>query len=159
MCWVLITGPQNQHQTLPARDRRQLAADRQQREQERRETGSRGRRASKGYVCPSVYRNAPEIHTGESGVPAIKGLTGFKYPLMPDGSLLLELVDESGAVAAAQTITPHGEKRLPDGFGKAQGISRRKRARIAAERFNCRGLATALSSSPDAPGRAGSGSN
>ena len=35
MCWVLITGPQNQHQTLPARDRRQLAADRQQREQER----------------------------------------------------------------------------------------------------------------------------
>jgi putative DNA primase/helicase len=25
---------------------------------------------------------------------------------MPDGSLLLELVDESGAVAAAQTITP-----------------------------------------------------
>jgi putative DNA primase/helicase len=31
---------------------------------------------------------------------------------MPDGSILLELVDESGAVAAAQTITPQGEKRL-----------------------------------------------
>jgi putative DNA primase/helicase len=31
---------------------------------------------------------------------------------MPDGSLLLELVDESGAVTAAQTITPQGEKRL-----------------------------------------------
>jgi putative DNA primase/helicase len=28
---------------------------------------------------------------------------------MSDGSLLLPLVDESGAVVAAQTITPQGE--------------------------------------------------
>ncbi len=40
---------------------------------------------------------------------------------------------------------PRRRKATSDGFGKARGISRRKRARIAAERFNCRGLATALS--------------
>jgi putative DNA primase/helicase len=47
---------------------------------------------------------------------------------MPDGSLLLELVDESGAVTAAQTITRRG-KATSDRFSKARGISRRKRAR------------------------------
>lgn len=63
---------------------------------------------------------------------------------MPDGSLLLELVDESGAVAAAQTITPQ-ERSDSDRFSKARGISCRKRARIAAERLIAEGLATALS--------------
>jgi hypothetical protein len=50
-------------------------------------------------------------------------------------------------------------KATSDRFGKARGISRRKRARIAAERFNCRGAGYRPFSSPDAPGRADSGSN
>lgn len=49
---------------------------------------------------------------GESAYLIAKGLTGFTFPLLPDGALLLPLVDVSGTVEAAQTITPQGEKRL-----------------------------------------------
>jgi putative DNA primase/helicase len=38
-------------------------------------------------------------------------------PVLASGSLLL-LVDDSGAVTAAQTITPQGEKRLLTGSAK-----------------------------------------
>ncbi|NGG91076.1 DUF927 domain-containing protein, partial [Klebsiella pneumoniae] len=81
---------------------------------------------------------------GESEYLQSKGLTGFKYPLMPDGSLLLELVDESGAVTAAQTITPQGEKRLIKGSAKrgayyAVNALERPQSVVIAE-----GLATAL---------------
>jgi putative DNA primase/helicase len=41
-----------------------------------------------------------------------------QLPGYADGSLLLPLVDESGAVVAAQTITPQGEKRLLTGSAK-----------------------------------------
>jgi putative DNA primase/helicase len=49
--------------TAASQRREQLESDRQQRAGAP-ETGSRGRRAAKGYVCPSVCRNAPERHTG-----------------------------------------------------------------------------------------------
>ncbi|WP_409339890.1 DUF927 domain-containing protein [Lelliottia wanjuensis] len=55
---------------------------------------------------------------GESAYLISKGLTGFAYPLLPDGALLLALVDVSGIVTAAQTITPQGEKRLLVDSGK-----------------------------------------
>ncbi|EMQ0022896.1 DUF927 domain-containing protein, partial [Enterobacter hormaechei] len=59
--------------------------------------------------------------------------------------LLLELVDESGAVAAAQTITPQGEKRLLTGSAKrgayhAVNAPEQPQSVLIAE-----GLATALS--------------
>jgi putative DNA primase/helicase len=85
------------------------------------------------------------VTQGESEYLQSKGLTGFNYPLMPDGSLLLELVDESGAVAAAQTITPQGEKRLLTGSAKrgayhAVNAPEQPQSVLIAE-----GLATALS--------------
>ena len=50
--------------------------------------------------------------SGEPAYLVAKGLGGFTFPLLPDGSLLLSLVDMSGTVTAAQTITAQGEKRL-----------------------------------------------
>ncbi|WP_233981463.1 TOPRIM and DUF927 domain-containing protein [Pectobacterium versatile] len=53
-----------------------------------------------------------QAQTGESAYLAGKGLTGFSYPLLPDGSLLLALQDGNGTITAAQTIKPDGTKRL-----------------------------------------------
>lgn len=85
------------------------------------------------------------VTQGESDYLQSKGLTGFNYPVMSDGSLLLPLVDESGAVVAAQTITPHGEKRLLTGSAKrgayhAVNAPEQPQSVLIAE-----GLATALS--------------
>ncbi|MBQ4790135.1 DUF927 domain-containing protein [Pectobacterium versatile] len=53
-----------------------------------------------------------QAQPGESAYLAGKGLTGFFYPLLPDGSLLLALQDKNGTTTAAQTIKPDGTKRL-----------------------------------------------
>ncbi len=55
---------------------------------------------------------------GEPAYLAGKGLPGFTYPILPDGTLLLVLVNEYGEDAAAQTITAKGEKRLLTGSVK-----------------------------------------
>ncbi|HBV8935253.1 TPA: DUF927 domain-containing protein [Klebsiella pneumoniae] len=123
---------------------RQLAADRQQREQERQKQAAEDadqRRATFARLYTGMRLRSIQ---GESDYLQSKGLTGFKYPLMPDGSLLLELVDESGAVTAAQTITPQGEKRLIKGSAKrgayyAVNALERPQSVVIAE-----GLATAL---------------
>ncbi|MBQ4778281.1 TOPRIM and DUF927 domain-containing protein [Pectobacterium versatile] len=53
-----------------------------------------------------------QAQLGESAYLAGKGLSGFSYSLLPDGSLLLALQDENGTTTAAQTIKPDGTKRL-----------------------------------------------
>jgi putative DNA primase/helicase len=63
---------------------------------------------------------------------------------MPDGSLLLELVDESGAVAA-QTITPQGEKRLLTGSAKRGAYHAVNAPESPQSVLIAEGLATALS--------------
>ncbi|EPB3202230.1 DUF927 domain-containing protein [Escherichia coli] len=55
---------------------------------------------------------------GEPAYLTGKGLPGFTYPILPDGTLLLVLVNEYGEDAAAQTITAKGEKRLLTGSAK-----------------------------------------
>ncbi|ENL7652156.1 DUF927 domain-containing protein [Enterobacter hormaechei] len=108
-------------QTDPAiasQRREQLEADLQQREQERQQQAAEDaeqRRATFARLYAGIRQS---VMQGESEYLQSKGLTGFNYPVMPDGSLLLDLVDESGAVAAAQTITPQGEKRLLKGSAK-----------------------------------------
>lgn len=123
---------------------RQLAADRQQREQERQKQAAEDadqRRATFARLYTGMRLRSIQ---GESEYLQSKGLTGFKYPLMPDGSLLLELVGESGEVTAAQTITAQGEKRLIKGSAKrgayyAVNALERPQSVVIAE-----GLATAL---------------
>ncbi|HBQ2506406.1 TPA: DUF927 domain-containing protein [Klebsiella pneumoniae] len=124
---------------------RQLAADRQQREQERQKQAAEDaehRRATFARLYTGMRLRSIQ---GESEYLQSKGLTGFKYPLMPDGSLLLELVDESGAVAAAQTITPHGEKRLLTGSAKRGAYHAVNAPESPQSVLIAEGLATALS--------------
>jgi putative DNA primase/helicase len=64
---------------------------------------------------------------------------------LPDGSILLELVDESGAVAAAQTITPQGEKRLLTGSAKRGAYHAVNAPEQPQEVIIAEGLATTLS--------------
>ncbi|WP_342323684.1 DUF927 domain-containing protein [Kosakonia sp. BYX6] len=95
-----------------------LEASRQQREQERQQQvaeDAEQRRVTFARLYAGMRQRAAE---GESDYLISKGLPGFNYLVMPDGSLLLPLVDESGAVVAAQTITPTGEKRLLAGSAK-----------------------------------------
>ncbi|MCL5590068.1 toprim domain-containing protein [Enterobacter roggenkampii] len=125
--------------------REQLEADRQQHEQERQKQAAEDaeqRRATFARLYAGMRLRSIQ---GESEYLQSKGLTGFKYPLMPDGSLLLELVDESGAVAAAQTITPHGEKRLLTGSAKRGAYHAVNAPESPQSVLIAEGLATALS--------------
>lgn len=124
--------------------REQLEADRQQREQERQKQAvgdAEQRRATFTRLYAGMRQNVTQ---GESDYLQSKGLTGFNYPVMPDGSLLLELVDESGAVAAAQTITPKGEKRLLTGSAKRGAFHAVNTAEQPEIVLIAEGLATAL---------------
>jgi putative DNA primase/helicase len=125
--------------------REQLEADRQQREQERQKQAAgdaEQRRATFARLYAGMRQSATQ---GESDYLQSKGLTGFNYPVMPDGSLLLELVDESGAVAAAQTITPQGEKRLLTGSAKRGAYHAVNAPESPQSVLIAEGLATALS--------------
>lgn len=135
-------------QTDPAaasQRREQLEADRQQREQEHQQQTAEDaeqRRATFARLYAGMRQNVTQ---GESDYLQSKGLTGFNYPAMPDGSLLLPLVDESGVVAAAQTITPHGQKRLLTGSAKRGAYHAVNAPGQPQEVIIAEGLATTLS--------------
>ncbi|MCL6325003.1 TOPRIM and DUF927 domain-containing protein [Pectobacterium polaris] len=61
---------------------------------------------------PRLEKLTTQAQPGESAYLAGKGLTGFSYPLLSDGTLLLTLQDANGTTTAAQTIKPDGSKRL-----------------------------------------------
>lgn len=131
--------------TAASQRRGQLEADRQRHEQERQKKAAEDaeqRRATFARLYAGMRQRAIQ---GEAEYLQSKGLTGFNYPLMPDGSLLLELVDESGAVAAAQTITPQGEKRLLTGSAKRGAYHAVNAPESPQSVLIAEGLATALS--------------
>ncbi|WP_049013537.1 toprim domain-containing protein [Klebsiella quasipneumoniae] len=125
--------------------RGQLEADRQRHEQERQKKAAEDaeqRRATFSRLYAGMRMRAIQ---GEPEYLQSKGLAGFNYPLMPDGSLLLELVDESGAVTAAQIITPQGEKRLLTGSAKRGAYHAVNAPESPQSVLIAEGLATALS--------------
>ena len=125
--------------------RGKLEADRQRHEQERQKKAAEDaeqRRATFSRLYAGMRQRAIQ---GEAEYLQSKGLTGFNYPLMPDGSLLLELVDETGAVTAAQTITPQGEKRLLTGSAKRGAYHAVNAPESPQSVLIAEGLATALS--------------
>ncbi|MDM2830930.1 DUF927 domain-containing protein [Citrobacter sp. Cpo085] len=131
--------------TAASQRREQMESERQQREQERQKQAAEDAEQRRATFTRLYAGMRQSVTRGESEYLQSKGLTGFNYPVMPDGSLLLELVDESGAVAAAQTITPQGEKRLLTGSAKrgayhAVNAPEQPQSVLIAE-----GLATALS--------------
>ena len=149
-------------QKTTSQRREQLAAEHQQREQvrqqeaeaettRRRNAFTANYQALTGAATPaqaSAYLTAKGL---QCPLPVL--LDGFTFPerskrkplSFPAGTLLLPLVDESGTVTAAQTITPQGEKCLVTGSTKkgafyALNAPERPEAVLIAE-----GLATALS--------------
>ncbi|MGE5988673.1 DUF927 domain-containing protein [Klebsiella michiganensis] len=131
-------------QKAASQRREQMDTERRQHEQERQQRAAvdaEQRRDTFARLYAVKSQNATQR---ESEYVIAKGLNGFPFPVLPDGSLLLALVGESGAVIAAQTITAQGEKRLIKGSAKrgayyAVNALERPQSIVIAE-----GLATAL---------------
>ncbi|HFL5817034.1 TPA: DUF927 domain-containing protein [Enterobacter roggenkampii] len=131
--------------TAASRRREQMESERQQREQERQKQAAESAGQRRATFASLYAEKRQSVTQGESEYLIAKGLDGFTFPLLPDGSVLLELVDESGAVTAAQTITPHGEKRLLTGSAKRGAYHAVNAPESPQSVLIAEGLATALS--------------
>ncbi|WP_323093680.1 DUF927 domain-containing protein [Klebsiella variicola] len=123
----------------------QMKAESQQREQERQRRELAEIEQRRGLFVSHWHGLAETAFEGESEYLMNKGLVGFTFPVLPDGSLLLGLVNESDAVTAAQTITPQGEKRLLAGSAKRGAYHAVNAADAPQSVLIAEGLATALS--------------
>lgn len=88
---------------------------------------------------------AAQAKPGEPAYLAGKGLPGFTFPVLPDGAMLLVLVNENGDTVAAQTITAEGEKRLLTGSAKKGSYHAINTTESPQTVIIGEGLATALS--------------
>lgn len=79
----------------------------QQEETKAREKAEKHERFTERY-----RRTIAHIKRGESDYIKAKGFQGVEMDLLPDGSLIIPLLDGNGTITAAQTIKPNGEKRL-----------------------------------------------
>ncbi|EJG2168683.1 TPA: DUF927 domain-containing protein [Citrobacter freundii] len=136
---------EEQDEAKASQRRKQLEAESQRREQERQKKAVEEAEQRQSVFVSHYQRLTTESVPGESQYLAGKGLTGFTFPVLPDGSLLLALVDESGAVTAAQTITPMGEKRLLTGSTKRGAYHAVNAPESPQSVLIAEGLATALS--------------
>ncbi len=124
--------------------RSQLSAAHQQREHERQKqvtADKEQRRATFARLYGEALQNSVQ---GESEYLINKGLTGFTYPITKAGAMLVALTDETGAVNAAQTITPQGEKRLLAGSAKRGAYHAVNAAEAPQNVLIAEGLATAV---------------
>ncbi|WP_407212061.1 toprim domain-containing protein [Enterobacter hormaechei] len=131
--------------TAASQRREQMESERQQREQERQKQAAESEKQRRATFASLYAEKRQSVTQGESEYLIAKGLDGFTFPLMPDGSLLLELVDESGVVTAAQIITPPGEKRLLTGSAKRGAYHAVNAPESPQSVLIAEGLATALS--------------
>ncbi|HHG0703066.1 TPA: DUF927 domain-containing protein [Klebsiella pneumoniae] len=134
-----------QDETTASQKREQMKAESQQREQERQRRKLAEIEQRRGLFVSHWQGLAETAFEGESEYLMNKGLVGFTFPVLPDGSLLLGLVDESGTVTAAQTITQQGEKRLLAGSAKRGAYHAVNAADAPQSVLIAEGLATALS--------------
>lgn len=136
---------EEQDEAKASQRRKQLEAESQRREQERQqraENDATQRRSTFTRLFDEMRQNAAQ---GESEYLIAKGLSGFTFHILTDGSILLPLVDESGTVTAAQTITPKGEKRLLTGSAKRGAYHAVNAPESPQSVLIAEGLATALS--------------
>ncbi|EPK0093335.1 TOPRIM and DUF927 domain-containing protein [Klebsiella pneumoniae] len=134
-----------QDEATASQKREQMKAESQQREQERQRRKLAEIEQHRGLFVSHWQGLAETAFEGESEYLMNKGLVGFTFPVLPDGSLLLGLVDESGTVTAAQTITQQGEKRLLAGSAKRGAYHAVNAADAPQSVLIAEGLATALS--------------
>ncbi|HBM0000540.1 TPA: DUF927 domain-containing protein [Salmonella enterica subsp. enterica serovar Kodjovi] len=131
-------------QKAASQRREQLETERRQREQERQQRAAEDEEQRRNTFSRLYGEMRQSVTPGESDYLQSKGLSGFNYPVMSDGSLLLALVDESGFVTAAQTITPKGEKRLLTGSAKRGAYHAVNAPESPQSVLVAEGLATAL---------------
>ncbi|MGK4330658.1 DUF927 domain-containing protein [Lonsdalea quercina] len=131
--------------TAASQRREQLEAERQQREQERQRRLAEDAEHRRNTFARLYTEMRQSVTEGESEYLIAKGLVGFTFPILPDGSLLLALVDGSGAVTAAQSITPQGDKRLLTGSAKRGAYHAVNAPGQLQEVIIAEGLATTLS--------------
>lgn len=122
-----------------------LEAERQQREQERQQQAKQEAECRRLAFSRRYAAMRQNVTQGESEYLKSKGLNGFTYPLLSDGAILLPLVDKSGVVTAAQTITPGGEKRLVVDSAKRGAFHAINATEQPQEVIIAEGLATTLS--------------
>ncbi|EMM8814859.1 DUF927 domain-containing protein [Klebsiella sp. GG_Kp147] len=134
-----------QDEATASQKREQMKAESQQREQERQRRKLAEIEQRRGLFVSHWQGLAETAFEGESEYLMNKGLVGFTFPVLPDGSLLLGLVDESGTVTAAQTITQQGEKRLLAGSAKRGAYHAVNAVDAPQSVLIAEGLATALS--------------
>ncbi|WP_426099212.1 DUF927 domain-containing protein [Providencia sp. PROV200] len=79
----------------------------QQEETKAKEKAEKHKRFTERYSSTIAH-----IKRGESDYIKAKGFQGVEMDLLPDGSLIIPLLDGNGTITAAQTIKPNGEKRL-----------------------------------------------
>ncbi|HAT4411864.1 TPA: DNA primase [Klebsiella oxytoca] len=131
-------------QKAASQRKEQMDTERRQHEQERQQRATIDAEQRRATFARLYAEKSQSATQSESEYVIAKGLNGFPFPVLPDGSLLLPLVGESGEVTAAQTITAQGEKRLIKGSAKrgayyAVNALERPQSVVIAE-----GLATAL---------------
>ena len=131
-------------QTNPsvAIERRALLETVQQTRQEQAAQDTEHRRLAFARRYAAMSENVTQ---GESDYLKSKGLNGLTYPLLTNGAILLPLVDNTGAVTAAQTITSSGEKRLVVDSVKRGAFHAINAPEQPQEVILAEGLATALS--------------
>ena len=107
-----------QDEATASQRREQLEAERTQLEQERLQRAAGDAQQRRATFTRLYDEKRQSANQGESEYLTGKWLDGFTLTILPDGSILLPLVDEVGAVVAAQTITRAGVKRLVAGSAK-----------------------------------------
>lgn len=129
-----------------ARQRReQMEAERQQRKQVRQQQAAMDAEQRRQAFARRYAELRQEAAPAESEYLTGKGLQGFTSLVLSTGDLLLPLVDDTGTVTAAQTITPQGEKRLLAGSAKRGAYHVVNAADAPQSVLIAEGLATALS--------------
>lgn len=132
--------------------RHQLDEQRHQHELERQQKEAAEAQQRRDSFVIHYQRLAEQTIPGESEYLIAKGLNGFVMPCLSDGSILLSLVDESGNVAAAQTITPQGEKKVLYGSAKRGAWHLVNQPQEVIEIIIGEGLATTLTAHLMRPG-------
>lgn len=133
-----------QDETTACQRREQMKVENQKREHERQQKAAEEAEQRRATFIRLFTGMRQQVTQGESEYLIAKGLDGFTFPLLPDGSILLALVDDSGEVTAAQTITQQGDKRLLRGSAKRGAYYAVNAPEAPQSVLIAEGLATAL---------------
>lgn len=139
-----IIGIDTRSDHQPARERTPVSAQQQSHKaaQQQKEAGDAAEKQKRFTARYSGLLS--QVQQGESVYLAGKGLTGFMLPLLPDGSILIPLVNATGTVTGAQTIKPDGGKRLLTDSTKKGSYYPVNAPENVSEVIIAEGLATAL---------------